>query len=446
MQKALYLKALAIVILTLLIGVALAMIQSTISERNQFRQQAVQSIATESVRSQTMIGPILAIPYNDSYEEEVPISEKSEKTKIVKRSVDNIYFIFPNDLRIDGAIDTDRRYKGIHKVLVYSGQHKFSGDFQIPQNLSFKGEKPNSTITVGKAFISLGISDVRGIRNIPVIDWGGRKIEFQQGTAMSSPATGLHAPLGQLDFKEPKQVNFAFDLGLDGIERLDIVPVGKNNSVTLASKWPHPQFGGLFLPSPKTRRIDENGFTATWNISALSANAQQQLRAGSEKLDSFGVGFIEPVNIYTQADRAVKYGLLFVALTFAAFFLFELMKRLPVHPVQYALVGLALALFFQLLVSLSEHMAFETAYLISSGACIALIGFYLSYVLHDWKRGFSFGAGLTLLYGVLFGLLQSENNALLMGSILLFSVLAIIMIATRKVDWYQIGRVSPVAA
>jgi inner membrane protein len=149
--------------------------------------------------------------------------------------------------------------------------------------------------------------------------------------------------------------------------------------------------------------------------------------------------FIEPVNVYSMADRATKYGLLFVALTFAAFFLFEVLKRLPIHPVQYGLVGLALALFFLLLVSLSEHIDFTQAYVAASTACIALLGYYLSHVLHDWKRGTGFAAALAVLYGVLFGLLNSENNALVMGAILLFAVLSAIMVATRKVDWYRLG-------
>ena len=161
-------------------------------------------------------------------------------------------------------------------------------------------------------------------------------------------------------------------------------------------------------------------------------------------IDTFNVSFIEPVNIYSQAERAVKYGLLFVSLTFAAFFLFEVLKQLPIHPIQYLLVGLAMAIFFLLLVSLSEKISFILAYLSASLACIVLIGFYLSHVLRDWKRGFGFGCGLTVLYGILFGLLQSESNALIMGSILLFSVLSAVMVITRKVDWYQLVKTAPV--
>ncbi len=252
-------------------------------------------------------------------------------------------------------------------------------------------------------------------------------------------------------------VKFALELTLEGIERQHFVPVGKTNAVTLNSAWPHPQFSGRFLPSPSNRTIDDSGFKATWNISSLATTAQQQIRRNelngaaaegqrASTLDRFSVGFIEPVNVYSLADRATKYGLLFVVLTFGAFFIFEMLKRLPIHPIQYLLVGLALAVFFLLLVSLSEKIEFGVAYLSASVACIALISFYLAYVLRDWKRGVGFGLGLTLLYSALYGLLISESNALVMGSILLFAILAAVMVATRKIDWYQVGTGEPKAA
>jgi inner membrane protein len=448
MQKALFFKILIVVGLMAVIGIPLAMIQSTISERMAFRQEAVRSIASDSVRQQTIVGPILIIPYTEQYDELVTVKDGDiPRTRTVSRTFNRKFSIFPNNLKITGSIDTDRRHRGLHEVLVYSGQHAFSGDFVLPKMDAIPHEKPNSSITVGQPYFALSVDDVRGIRNIPQLTWGDKKIEFEQGAGINDFNNGLHAPIAASDFTESTVIPFSFDLGLDGIESLYIAPVGKNNLVTLTSKWPHPQFGGRFLPSPKARRIDENGFSATWNISSLATNAQQQLsrvephgQTATSDLDYFGVAFIEPVNVYSQADRAIKYGLLFVALTFAAFFLFEVLKKLPIHPVQYTLVGLALALFFLLLLSLSEHIAFVTAYLMASSGCIVLIGFYLAHVLRDWKRGLGFGAALTLLYGVLFGLLRSENNALVMGSILLFGVLSAIMIATRKVDWYQVGK------
>jgi inner membrane protein len=446
MQKALLFKILIVVGLMAVIGIPLAMIQSTISERMAFRQEAVRSIASDSVRQQTIIGPILIIPYTEQYDELVTVKDgEILRTRTVSHTFNRKFSIFPNNLQITGSIDTDRRHRGLHEVLVYSGQHAFSGDFVLPKMDAIPLEKPNSTITVGQPYLAVSVDDVRGIRNIPQLTWGDRKIEFEQGAGINDFNNGLHAPIAASALKESTVIPFSFDLGLDGIESLYIAPIGKNNLVTLTSKWPHPQFGGRFLPSPKARKIDANGFSATWNISSLATSAQQQLsrvepHGTTSDLDYFGVAFIEPVNVYSQADRAIKYGLLFVALTFAAFFLFEVLKKLPIHPVQYTLVGLALALFFLLLLSLSEHIAFVSAYLMASSACIVLIGFYLAHVLRDWKRGLGFGAALTMLYGVLFGLLSSENNALVMGSILLFGVLSAIMIATRKVDWYQVGK------
>lgn len=458
MQKTLLVKALIVFGLMLIIGLPLLMIQETIKERMEFRQEAVNSIAADSVREQTIIGPILVIPYTEQYEERVEVAKGDDKeaksavrTELLRRTVQRRLLVYPNNLLLNGNIETDRRYRGIHQVLVYSGQHAFKGDFTVPAGSQLPRKSPDSRVTLGAPFVALSIEDVRGIRNIPKIDWGGQKIEFEQGTDLFAFRSGLHAPLGAMSLAAPQQISFAFELGLDGIERQHFVPVAKNSQISIKSNWPHPQFGGRFLPSPKFRQINADGFQVEWSISSLATNAQTQLStiegefkvpdsAPLGQIDRFSVGFIEPVNVYSQSDRATKYGLLFVALTFAAFFIFEILKSLPIHPVQYLLVGLSLAIFFLLLVGLAEHIAFLTAYLIASAACIVLTSFYLVHVLHNAWRGIGFGVGLTMLYGALYGLLSSENNALVMGSILLFAVLAAIMMATRKVDWYQVGR------
>ena len=225
------------------------------------------------------------------------------------------------------------------------------------------------------------------------------------------------------------------------------MPIGETTIVQLTSPWPHPNFGGRFLP--KTKHIDDAGFSARWEVSQLATRNGDLIRKNGiserEALESLDVSFIEPVNIYLLAERAVKYGMLFVALTFAAFFLFETLKNLRIHPLQYGLVGLALAVFFLLLVSLSEHISFALAYAIASVACVLLIGYYVSHVLGGWRRGVAFSAKLVLLYAVLYGLLLSEDNALMLGSILLFIVLAIVMILTRRFDWYSIGANAPEA-
>ena len=458
MQKTLLIKALIVFGLMLVIGLPLLMIQETIKERMQFRQEAVASIAADSVREQTIIGPILVIPYTEQYEERVEVDAGKDgqaaapvRTQLLHRTAERRLLVYPNTLQLNGNIETDRRYRGIHQVLVYSGQHAFKGDFTLPAAGQLPRKTPESQLTLGQPFVALSIEDVRGIRNITRLGWGGQQIEFEQGTDLFAFRSGLHAPLGKLPLLSPQTVAFHFDLGLDGIERQHIVPVAKNSQIRIKSNWPHPQFGGRFLPSPKNRVIDEQGFNVAWDISSLATNAQTQLSAIEgefkvpdsaplAKVDRFSVGFIEPVNVYSQSDRATKYGLLFVALTFAAFFLFEILKSLPIHPVQYLLVGLSLVIFFLLLVGLAEHIAFLAAYLAASAACIVLTGFYLAHVLRNTWRGVGFGAALMVLYGALYGLLSSENNALVMGSILLFAVLAAIMVVTRKVDWYQVGK------
>ena len=450
MQRTLLFKILAILGLTILICIPLIFIANTIEERTEFRRAAVNSIAKDSVREQTITGPMLVIRYLDEYDESIEVADGLGKRKEAKvRSVKRNFIVFPNELSIASAIETDRRYRGIHQVLVYAGQHELKGDFVMPVLSELPRANANSRITLGRASVVLGLADVRGIRNIPSINWNGVKSEFKQGTELSALDTGLHADLQAVSLEQPASVAFSMGLGLDGIERQSFVPVGKNNKVSVKSPWPHPQFAGEFLPSARDRTIDETGFSAKWEVSSLSSTAQKQIRdredgpahSGSRAaLESFSIAFIEPVNVYSLAERATKYGLLFISLTFAAFFMFEIIKRLPIHPVQYLLVGLALVMFFLLLVSLSEHIEFAVAYLIASAACISLLGVYLSYVLRNWRRGVGFAAALTGLYGALYGLLISENNALVLGSILLFAVLAAVMVATRKIDWYNIGK------
>lgn len=452
MQKTLFLKIFTIAVLMAVIGIPLLMIQAVIHERMAFRQQAVDSIAADSVGAQALVGPVLVIPYVDDYEEQVAIpNDPHKRTEAVRHQVGRRHLVFPNTLQIAGKIDTDSRYRGIHKVMVFSGQHSFNGAFDLPALAELPRANAGSKLSLGRPFVAVSISDVRGVRDTPALNWDGQRIEFEQGSGLLSMKSGLHAELAPLKLAQPERVAFSFELGLDGIESQQFAPVAKDTKVTLKSNWPHPQFGGNFLPLTKGRQIDANGFAAAWSVSSLSSDTQQQVTRAEAapaadghssvgRIDCFSVGFIEPVNVYTLADRATKYGLLFVALTFAAFFVFEILKRLPIHPVQYLLVGLALALFFLLLVSLSEHIAFVAAYCVASAACTGLIGFYLAYVLHDWRRGLGFGAALVVLYSALYGLLISENNALVLGSILLFAVLTAMMVATRKVDWYQVGR------
>src|SRR5207253_6306779 len=237
-----------------------------------------------------------------------------------------------------------------------------------------------------------------------------------------------------LTLAKAETVEFSFTVELGGSEAFALAPSGTDTAVTLRADWPHPSFQGRFLPA--RHEISADGFTASWKVSRLAAQGA--------KSDSIAVSFIEPVGLYQQLERASKYGFLFIGLTAAAFMLLELLRRLAIHPVQYALVGLALAIFFLLLTALSEHIAFAAAYAVATAACVGLITIYLIRVLHSTILGLAFGGALTALYAVLYALLQSEDYALLGGSLLLFGLLAAVMIATRRVDWYRLT--TPTAA
>ena len=279
MQRTLLFKILAILGLSILICIPLVIIANTIEERTEFRQAAVDSIAKDSVREQTIAGPMLVIRYTDEYDESITVADGLGKRKEnVMRSVKRKVIVFPNELSIASTIETDRRYRGIHQVLVYAGQHELKGDFVMPVLTDLPRANANSRIKLGRASVVLGVADVRGIRNIPAINWNGVKFEFKQGTEIAALDTGLHADLNAVSLEQPASVAFSMSLGLDGIERQSFVPLGKNNKVSVKSPWPHPQFAGEFLPSARDRTINDSGFAAKWEVSSLSTTVQKQIR------------------------------------------------------------------------------------------------------------------------------------------------------------------------
>jgi inner membrane protein len=284
---------------------------------------------------------------------------------------------------------------------------------------------------------------VRGLVGVPTLRVSGVAHDLQQGLGYGE-RRGLHTRLAVPVDDAELAFDIEFEATLQGTETLAIAPLGARSDITLTSAWPHPQFHGQFLP--REPEVSAEGFRAHWQISSLATSAPAQFRARLHEgqdtragIDAVAVSLVDPVNIYSKVDRATKYGLLFVLLTFVAFFMFEMLRRLRVHPIQYGLVGLALAIFFLLLLALSEHVAFGVAYLASAAACIALIGYYVGHVLHSRLRGIGFAATLAALYAALYGLLISEDNALVLGAGLLFAVLAAIMVLTRRVDWYEVA-------
>jgi inner membrane protein len=448
------LKIAMVVLLVLAILIPLAMIRGTISERSQYRQQAVDEVTRSYAGEQGIAGPVLVVPYR----QQVGVEERDAQGVLRKQLREEVreWHFFPKTMRASGRVQPSIRKRGLHQVRVYEWQ----GDIEAVFDVRLPDADPAHPRTVGAPWLNIGIADVRGLVGAPTLRVGGANTPILQGQK-GRAGGGVHAVLpATLVAGDRIAFPVTFGFALRGTEALAIVPLADGNRIVLDSPWPHPQFNGDFLP--RTHRVDGSGFHAEWDVSSLASNAQAQYREGGDaamgkskalpgrdgvvaaaevlaSIDKVGLSLVEPVNLYSKVDRASKYGLLFVLLTFVGFFMFETIRQLPIHPIQYALVGLALAIFFLLLLSLSEHIAFGWAYLVAALACIGLIGHYVGHVLRSRTRGLGFAAMLGLLYAALYGLLMSEDNALVLGAGLLFVVLAAIMVATRKVDWYQVG-------
>ncbi len=457
MSRSLFVKLLVIAGLMLLLLVPLDMVSGLVGERRQQNAMVQRNIEESTSGPQRITGPVLVIPYRvhhvskekvkvpqevmvivqeDGQAREKPVIKEVWKEVVTESYSDHSVTVLPETLRIQGKAATTTLYRGIYEALTFTADTQLAGTFQV--DVVALARDPSATF--GEPYVALGVGDVRGIRNAPVLQWQGRAIAVEPGNAYGSLGEGVHAPVA-VDAKTKGNYMFSLTLKLLGTGSLHFTPLGKDTRVTLGADWPHPSFTGRFLPAQ--RQVREDGFRAEWQTSWFATNMDRSFDsrdlAGVHAQD-FGVAFIQPVDTYQQAERVTKYAILFVLLTFTAFFLFEVLKRLPIHPMQYLLVGAALAMFYLLVIALSEHIEFAWAYASASVACVCLIGFYLAHVLQHWRRGFGVGALLGLLYAALFGLVQSEDNALLLGALLLFAVLAGLMVLTRRLDWYRVGR------
>ncbi|TWI07358.1 cell envelope integrity protein CreD [Aerolutibacter ruishenii] len=423
--------------MTLAILVPLGLIDGVVDDRQRNRAEAVAQISSTFAGAQVFGGPVLVVPYTDSVE--VEVADTGGGTRKVRRDRQSTWTYFPDSLDVAGPLEPSTRRLGLHSVRVYEWAGRADARFTLDVPAA---SDPLANRRIGQPWLSYGIADVRGLRGTPRLTVNGAPTAVLQGQG-SRDGAGVHARLPAPQAGSRTKLSARLDLVLGGTESLSLVPLGWQNRFALDSSWPHPRLAGRF--PARQPRIDGDGFAAQWEIPALAADAQRQYRSGRalEAIDSVDVSLVDPVNAYTQADRAIKYGILFVLLTFVGFFMLELLLQLRIHPIQYGLVGLALSIFFLLLVSLSEHIAFGLAYALASAACVGVIGFYLCHVLGSAWRGVGFALILGTLYAALYGLLVSEDNALLLGSLLLFAILAGLMVATRKVDWYRASASTP---
>jgi len=447
-------KVLVLAALTLLLALPLSQIGGLIQERGASRDNAARELATSHAGPQVLVGPVLVVPYVERWTEEVR-GERGEVKSRVWRHRDATHLVFPEKTQLKGELTAQQRYRGIFNVLFYDLKGGFSGHFAPFEPASLPRTEKNSVVEMQAPVLAMGLSDVRGLQGAPSLSLAGEGARLLPRVPAlgedSILSKGVHAPLPPAAlqaWQQRRPLAFELHLVLVGQERLSIAPVADETTAELKSNWPHPSFGGEFLAMQ--RSVSDQGFEARWAVSSLVSSARGQLLGAVQGpdaarapgpnrldvLDSFDVSLVEPLNVYALTHRAVKYGLLFVALTLMAAFMFELFRKLRLHPVQYGLVGLSIALFFLLLLALSEKIAFVLAYAIAASASVLLLSAYFSAVLQGLRRGLGLGAYVAVLYGALYGLLLSEDNALLLGALLLFGLLALLMLATRRVDWY----------
>jgi len=443
--------ALAAVMVVLL--VALNSVDSLVHERQMRQREAEHGLAESLAGQQTLLGPVMRMQCDETWERAE--GEGSSRKTVTERR-EHTVTAWPRTLNVQASALIEPRYRGLFKLNGYLAKHQVSAQWDPIAAPAPGSGQPGARIACQAPTIALALGDARGIRSAAV-RVEGRELPVQPGSLLKAQPHGFHVRLPeQGSVGVPVQMQLTLELA--GTRGLAWVPVGQDTQVQLASTWPHPSFGGRFLPVD--RQVSGSGFQAQWKVSGLATTARQVADAGGAVcawhedggraataaeggragcVDAFGVSFIDPVNGYLLSERAVKYGLLFIVLTFVSVALVEVMRRLRVHPIQYLLVGCALTVFFLLLLSLGEHLPFGTAYAIAGVACTALLAFYGAHVLGGLRPGLAFGGGIALLYAALYALLQMEQTALVLGSMLMFAVLAAVMVATRRIDWYALA-------
>lgn len=439
MRFPLFLRFVLVAGIALSLLVPLHLIRDKVAERQSRAAAVQQAFAQETSGPQAIAGPFLALQCQETYVDRRWVYPKeggapSAVTEKKQRACPTVLHL-PKTLTITGDVPVEGRYRGIYPIRLYQAKLEFSGSFAVPPAPSPVGD---STFAWKDAFVVVAISDVRGTKDASGAQIGAGSREFMPGTHDTRIASGLHARLGATAGLG-SQLEFRIPLEISGTTRLAVAPLGSQSDIRLASGWPHPSFTGGY--SPDQRDISDAGFAARWRVNHLATGGDTfwQDIAIADKLFSasrlVGFSLAEPVTLYSMSYRATEYGFLFVLLTFAAFVLVEVLWGVRLHAVQYALAGLALAVFFLLLIALSEHIHFGWAYVAASAACATLLTCYLRHPLGNLARTGAFGALFASLYGALYVLLRSEDHSLLLGALLVFGVLAAVMALTRKLDW-----------
>ncbi len=445
-----------LVILGLLVAASLLPLRSIrglIVERQETSLAVEEEIVGSWGGGQRIVGPVLVVPLaTDSANRDVTSSDmetgityaEADESPIIDR-----LFIMPESLSIDVALRPQVRRRGIYEVMLYTAEATISGTF-APPDLEALGIADDGRWQWDKPRIEVYVYDNRGIIDAGDLDWNGASLPFQAGDSETSQLVVSLPPLDSARAARP--LSFSFKLDLKGSLSFGFTPLGGKTAATIRSPWPHPSFYGGFPPIETA--VTAEGFEARWELSRFERELKRAWLGNDDTIERIRlraaisgalVALIFPVDHYLKSERSVKYGILFVILVSCVIFVFEIISGARVHPVQYGMVAAALCLFFLLLVSLSEAIGFGAGYLLAAGLTVALLSYYIAAVLRSRRRGAALAGLLAVVYGYMYLTLRSEDHALLLGSLLLFGVLASAMIVTRGFDWYAVGRRRPVA-
>ncbi|EMN45147.1 cell envelope integrity protein CreD [Leptospira weilii] len=413
------------------------LVSSLIFERQSRAGEAVEEIGSKWGGKQKVSGPFLVIPYQKLEEREE--ENKDGKKVIVKVTVYEEMYFLPEKLDLEARLNAEKRKRGIYEAVLYNGNLMFQGIFRRPTVSDFPWNTEN--IFWGDAKVVVAISDSKGIGSDIELILAEKEKTFQPGASLRNFQSGVHLKTNLLELKSP--LTFQIKIPIQGSDSMHLVPVGKESKIRISSNWKDPSFEGNFLP--KERNISENGFQATWESSYFSRNYPQVISSDEggtlDIMESSGCGvrLIVPVDHYLKLERSIKYSILFIAASFALFFLLEILGGKILHPLQYLMIGFAMIVFYVLNLSLSEHLGFVISYTVASLAVSSLIFYYATSVLQSKKRGLIAGVYYLGLYSFLYVVLSSEDYALLLGSVAVFVFLALLMHLTRKINWYSFG-------
>ena len=415
------LRILLIAAITILLLIPLLMIQSLITDRQQYRFEAVHEISKSWAGAQTIAGPMITITSKEEKE------DKQGKKYFVTKS----FHYLPENLIIDVDVIPEKRYRGIYEVMLYKSKIKMRGNFNLTKLFEQFADKK-----IEECYISFNISDLRGIQKNAVLKLNGENFNLISGLKNKIFKSGFYSDF-DLSTEYVLQ-NFDIELELNGMENLDFIPLGKFTDVNISSPWNNPSFAGAFLPT--TREVTEDGFTAQWKVNHFNRSYPQEWESKTYDTFSsaFGVKLLVPVDEYQKTMRTSKYGMMIVVLTFLSFFMVELFSKKVIHPIQYLLVGLALLIFYSILLAISEYILFQYSYLISSLLVVALIGFYVKSIYKSKQIASIITGVLFMFYGFMYVILQLQDYSLLLGTIALFVILATTMFFTRKINWFEI--------